>query len=176
MLSGCAAGAIAELVQPRSIENKPKRTAATSVGKRIMRPWASHAARAEPMATATENMVRKTVTTPSLPPIWNETMGGNSDMTRAPVSQNQLVTSAPHHSRLSPRTYLISAPVEAKMLRLMARFGAPSPVGGILCGQSGDDSAEEDSEERSAFDQRVARRQFRARKMIGQDAVFDRAE
>src|SRR6202044_417161 len=58
-------------------------------------------------------------------------MGGSSDMTSAPVSQNQLVTSAPHHSRLSPRMYLISAPVEAKMLRLMTRFGAPSPVGGM---------------------------------------------
>src|ERR1700722_2268029 len=122
---------MAELVQPRSIENKPKRTAATSVGKRIIRPWASHAASAEPMATATENIVRKTVTTLWLPPIGNETMGGSSDMTSAPVSQNQLVTSAPHHSRLSPRMYLISAPVEAKMLRLMTRFGAPSPVGGM---------------------------------------------
>ena len=125
------AGAIAEVVQPRSIENKPSSTAATSVGNRIMRPWASHAASAEPIATATENMVRKTVTTPSLPPIWNDTSGGNSDITSAPVSQNQLVTSAPHHSRGSPRMYLISAPVEAKMLRRMTRCGAPSPVGGM---------------------------------------------
>src|ERR1700691_4293054 len=122
---------MADEVQPRSIENNPKRTAATSVGKRIMRPWASHAASAEPIATATENIVRKTVTTLSLPPIWNETMGGSSDITSAPVSQNQLVTSAPHQRRLSPRTYLISAAVEAKILRLMARFGAPSPVGGM---------------------------------------------
>src|ERR1700689_3490392 len=122
---------MADLVQPRPIEKGPKRTAATSVGKRIIRPCASHAARAEPIATATENIVRKTVTTPSLPPIWNETMGGSSDITSAPVSQNQLVTSAPHHSRWSPRTYLISAPVEAKMLRLMTRFGAPSPTGGM---------------------------------------------
>ncbi len=52
-------------------------------------------------------------------------------MTSAPTSQNQLVTSVPHHRRGSERTYLMSAAVDAKMLRLMASCGAPSPVGGM---------------------------------------------
>ena len=97
----------------------------------MMRPCASHAARPEPIATATEKMVRKTVTTPSLPPMVNVTSGGSSDKTSAPTSQNQLVTIAPHHSRGSARTYLISAPVDTKILRLIASCGAPSPVGGM---------------------------------------------
>ena len=49
-------------------------------------------------------------------------------------------------------------------------------VAAVLRGQSGDDSAEQDGEEGAAFDQRIAGRQFGARKMVGQDAVFDRPE
>ena len=97
----------------------------------MMRPAASHAARPEPTATATEKMVRNSVTTPAVPPMSKVTSGGSSDSTSAPTSQNQLATSAPHHSRGSPRMYLMSVPVETKMLRLIVRCGAPSPVGGM---------------------------------------------
>ena len=67
----------------------------------------------------------------SLPPILNETSGGNSDKTSAPTSQNQLATMAPHHSRGSARTCLISEAVETRILRLIFRSGAPSRVFGI---------------------------------------------
>ena len=83
------------------------------------------------MPTATEKIVRNSVITCSLPPILNDTSGGNSDSTSAPTSQNQLATTAPHHSRGSARTCLISDPVEARMLRLILRSGAPSRVFGI---------------------------------------------
>ena len=66
-----------------------------------MRPAESHAARPEPTATATENTARNMVTTSSVPPSTVFTSGGSSDSTTAPTSQNQLVTSAPHHSRWS---------------------------------------------------------------------------
>ena len=56
-----AAGTSADAVQPRSSENRPSSTAPISVGRSTMRPAASHAARPEPTATATEKMVRKTV-------------------------------------------------------------------------------------------------------------------
>ena len=72
-----------------------------------MRPAASHAARPEPTATATEKMVRKIVMTSSVPPMSTVTSGGNNDRTSAPTSQNQLTTIAPHHSRGSARNCLI---------------------------------------------------------------------
>ena len=42
--------------------------------------------------------------------------------------------------------------------------------------QPADDGAEQDRDEGRALDQRVAGRQLRALQMVGQDAVFDRAE
>src|SRR6516165_7453437 len=96
-----------------------------------MRPAASQAARPEPIATATEKIVKNSVTTSSLPPIVKETSAGNRDRTSAPTSQNQLATSAPHHSRGSARICLISEPVETRRSRLIAQSGAPSPLFGI---------------------------------------------
>ena len=55
----------------------------------------------------------------------------------------------------------------------------PSEMNGIaavLRRDPGDDGAEKDGEEGPAFDQRVALGQLLAGKMVGQDAVFDRAE
>ena len=49
-------------------------------------------------------------------------------------------------------------------------------IAAVLGGEAGDDGADQDGEEGAAFDQRIAGRQFFARQMIGQDAVFDRAE
>ena len=138
------------------------------------------------------------MTTSSVAPIWNFTSGGRIDSTMAPTSQNQLTTSEPHHSRGSARRCLSSAPVETKMLRLMTRFGAPSPVCGMnrLATQhqrrhhhqpgkvqriaaaarreATNDGAEQDGEECRAFDQRVAGGQFLALEMVGKDAVLDR--
>ncbi len=131
MVSGLAAGAIAEAVQPRSSANRPSSTVATTVGNSTMRPAASQAARPEPRPTDTEKIVRNSVTTCSLPPMVKDTSGGNSDRTSAPTSQNQLATMAPHHSRGSARTCLISDAVETRTLRLMWRSGAASAVFGI---------------------------------------------
>src|SRR5580704_5762365 len=131
MVSGLVAGTTADAVQPRSSENKASSTVATSVGNSTMRPAASQAASAEPIATEIEKMVRNSVTTCSPPPKVNDTSGGNSDSTSAPTSQNQLATMAPHHSRGSARTCLISDPVEAKIFGLMCRPGAPSVVFGM---------------------------------------------
>ena len=131
MLSGLVAGITAEAVQPRSSENRPSSTVATTVGSSTMRPAASQAARPEPMPTDTEKMVRNSVTTCSLPPILKETSGGSKERTSAPTSQNQLATIAPHHSRGSARTSLMSDPVEARMLPLMRRSGAASGVWGM---------------------------------------------
>src|SRR5262249_7627403 len=125
------AGTIAEAVQPRSSENSPSRTAATTVGSNTMRREATHAARPEPIATAIEKMVKNSVTTSSLPPIVNETSGGKRERISAPTSQNQLATSAPHHNRGSARSCLISDLVETSTFRLIARSGAPSPLLGI---------------------------------------------
>ena len=49
-------------------------------------------------------------------------------------------------------------------------------IAAIAGRKPGDDSADQNGDERSAFDQRVALGQFFALQMIGQDAVFDRAE
>ena len=49
-------------------------------------------------------------------------------------------------------------------------------IAAVLRRDPGDDGAEKNGEEGSAFDQRVALGQFLAGKMVGQDAVFDRAE
>ena len=95
MSSGLVGMTSFDAVQPRSIENRPSRTPPISVGNRTMRPCASQAASAEPTATATEKIVRKTVTTLSVPPMLKVTSGGNSDSTSAPTSQNQLVTRRP---------------------------------------------------------------------------------
>src|SRR5579862_6933218 len=131
MVSALAAGTTADAVQPRSSANRPSSTVATTVGNSTMRPAASQAARPEPMPTDTEKIVRNKVTTCSLPPMVNETSGGNSDRTSAPTSQNQLATMAPHHSRGSARTCLISAPVETRIFGLMASVGAASAVLGM---------------------------------------------
>src|SRR5580704_17088818 len=131
MPTGVVAGTRDVTVQPRSSENTPSNTAAISVGSRTIRPCASHAASAEPTATATEKIVRKTVITASVPPILIVTSGGNNDRISAPTSQNQLTTSAPHHNRGSARSCLISEPVETSTLRLIASSGAPSPVFGM---------------------------------------------
>ena len=129
------------------------------------------------------------------------TEGGSSDSTTTPTSQNQLVTSPPHHSRSSLRRSLISDQVEVAIFLLMMRLGAASPVRGIssaetqhssantitmhregggaaaaLGGDAADDGAEQDGDEGCALHQRVARGQFAALQMIGQNAVFDRTE
>src|ERR1044072_8387879 len=59
------------------------------------------------------------------------TSGGNNDRTTAPPSQNQLVTSAPHHKRRSPRRCWISSTVERTILVEITRSGAPDPTFGI---------------------------------------------
>ena len=107
---GCAACTIADAVQPRSSAKtgRAARRRTASAAARCARR-ASQAARPEPTATATEKMARKSVTTPSVPPIRLFTSGGSSDSTMAPTSQNQLTTIAPHHSRGSARTYLTQA-------------------------------------------------------------------
>ena len=68
-----------------------------------MRPRAIHAARPDPMPTATEKITRNTVTVSSSPPTDCFTIGGSSDSATMPTSQNQLITSEPHHSRGSAR-------------------------------------------------------------------------
>src|ERR1041385_638764 len=109
------------------------------------------------------------VTTFSLPPTMFLTSGGSSDSTTAPISQNQLVTSAPHHSRRSLRRCRISSVVERTMLVEVTRAGAGlwkeqarSPaqqrehqheagergrVAAVLRRQSADDGAEQDRHE-----------------------------
>ena len=49
-------------------------------------------------------------------------------------------------------------------------------IAAALGRNAGSDGAEQDGEEGAAFDQRIARRQFLAGKVVGQNAVFDRAE
>ncbi len=49
-------------------------------------------------------------------------------------------------------------------------------IAGGVGGESGKNGGEQDRQERSGFDQRVAGRQLAAGQVIGQDAVFDRAE
>src|SRR5580704_4575168 len=99
MSSGLAAGTMADAVQARSSENRPSSTAAMSVGKMIMRPAASHAARPEPMATATAKMVKKAEKTTLVPLMLTFTSVGSNATTSAPTTQNQLTTIATHHSR-----------------------------------------------------------------------------
>jgi len=110
------------------------------------------------------------------------------------MSQNQLATRPPHHSRGSARSSPISEAVERATLGSTvsswdqhARAPAQQSEGqdqraerrGAAAALGGDatrDGAEEDREERRAFDQRIAGRQFLAREMVGQDAVFDWTE
>ena len=166
-----------------------------------MRPAASQAASPEPIAIEIEKTARQVVTTSSLPPSTFFTSGGISESATAPTSQNQLVTSAPHHSRGSSRRNFNNPPVDLRIFFSTSRSGAASPVRGMnrlapqhisentiisnakwagsppsLAANAADDGAEQDRDEGRAFDQRVAGRQFRAGEMVGQDAVFDRAE
>ncbi len=166
-----------------------------------MRPEQSHAASQEPTATATEKTVRKTVITPSVVLMLMWPSGSSSDRTSAPTSQNQLTTMAPHHSRGSVRSSLMRSQVEARMLRLITRVGAPSPVGGIsrLDNQLAN-AVSSISQAKwmgllsplaampaTMVPSRIARKvppsisalppgSSAARQMIGQNAVFDRAE
>ncbi len=202
MPSGAAAGTKCAAIQPRSSENTPSITAPNSVGRMTMRPAASHAARPEPTATATEKMVRNSVITASVPLRLTCTSGSSSDSTSAPTSQNQLTTMAPHHSRGSSRNSLIRSQVETMMLRLIVRLGAPSPVRRdqqarqpACAARSAASARRNGSDCCSPFAAMPARmvpsRMARkvppsisalpagnsvAGQMVGQDAVFDRAE
>ena len=93
-----------------------------------MRPWESHEARPEPIAIEIEKIARKAVTTSSLPPSVFFTRGGISDSTTAPMSQNQLDTTPPHHRRESLHRWRRSSSVERAMLGSTTRSGAPWPV------------------------------------------------
>src|SRR6516225_7708253 len=117
--------------QPRSAANTPSSTAPMTVGSRTSRPAQSQAASPEPSATETVKIARQVVTTSASPPSALVTRGGISDSATAPTSQNQLVTSAPHHSRESSRRKLSNPKVETSTLRCTTKCGAPSPVGGI---------------------------------------------
>ena len=174
---------------------------ATTVGNSTMRPAASQAARPEPIPTDTEKIVRNSVTTCSLPPMVKETSGGNSDRTSAPTSQNQLATIAPHHSRGSARTCLMSdaggdedVAVDGKIGRRLGGLGNEQARGPArqrgqyhqpgemdrtavaVGGNAGDDGAEQNGEKGAGFDQRIAGRQLAAFEKVGQNAVFDRTE
>ena len=54
--------------------------------------------------------------------------------------------------------------------------GEMDRIAAALGGEAGDDGADQDGEEGAAFDQRVAGRQLARAQVVGQDAVFDRAE
>ena len=135
MLSGFVAATITEVMSSGEIERKQAKQ--YTANQRRQQHDASVgepcAARPEPSATAIEKMVRKMVTTPSLPPMLKVASGGNSESTSAPTSQNQLDTIAPHHKRGSPRIYLMSAQVEAKTLPvfLTTSVRRALPVGGM---------------------------------------------
>ena len=88
---------------PMSIANRPSKTAAISVGSRMIRPAASQAARPEPIAIEIAKMALQVVMTSSVPPRTSLTRGCMTVATTAPASQNQLVTKAPHQIRLSSR-------------------------------------------------------------------------
>ena len=96
-----------------------------------MRPCASQAARPEPIAIETVKMPRKTVTTFSFGPSTSFTSTGISCNATAPISQNQLVTIAPHSSRWSRHSSLSRPRVERAMLASTRRLGAPWPVRGM---------------------------------------------
>src|SRR6185503_797385 len=76
------------------------------------------------------------------------------------------------------RKWRIIAKVEAATLPDTRNCGAPSPLGGISSAASQQASAKPitSSANGRALDQRVGGRQFLARQMIGQDAVFERPE
>ena len=97
----------------------------------MIRPAASQAASPEPMAIETEKTARQVVTTSSLPPSTFLTSGGISESATAPTSQNQLVTSAPHHSRGSSRRKFSNPTVERRTFVWILRSGAACPVGGM---------------------------------------------
>ena len=166
-----------------------------------MRPCASQAASSEPTAIAIEKIARYAVTTSSVAPSTVFTSGGISDSTTAPTSQNQLVTRPPHHSRLSIHRSLQQRAGRARDVGIDAQVGralagardqqARDPaqqrehhdqraehrrVVALLGGEAADDRAEQDRHEGRAFDQRVAGGQLLLLQVIGQDAVFDRAE
>ena len=58
----------------------------------------------------------------------------------------------------------------------MTRAPNDRRIAGHRRGEAARDRAEQDGEEGRAFDERVAGGQLLAREMVGQDAVFDRAE
>ena len=97
----------------------------------MMRPAASQAASPEPTAIEIEKIARQAVTTSSLPPSTFLTRGGISESATAPTSQNQLVTSAPHHSRGSSRRNFSRPAVDARMFFCTTRSGAACPVRGM---------------------------------------------
>jgi len=76
-------------------------------------------------------IARQVLTTSSLPPSAVLTSGGINESASIPTSQNQLVTSAPHHSRGSSRRNRSNPAVETSTLRCGTRSGAPRPVAGM---------------------------------------------
>ncbi len=169
----------------------------------MMRPAASQAASPEPIAIEIEKTARQAVTTSSLPPSTFLTSGGSSDSATAPTSQNQLVTIAPHQMRRSSRRWLMQiARSKRRCCGRMTRSGAASPVGGMNRLATQHSEREHDHQQRRTTpDRRRPWRRGRRRsvpsrmamkvapstsalpagssercEMVGQDAVFDRAE
>ena len=190
-----------DAVQPRSSANRPISTAPTSVGNSTMRPAASQAARPEPIATDTEKMVRKSVTTSSFAAdvVRDERRQQRQDQ-RADQPEPARHDSAPPQPRVGAHLLEQRAgghedvAVDRKIGRARADFrdqqarqparergqdhqpGEMDRIAVAVGGDAGDDRADQNGEKGAAFDQRIARRQFLARQQIRQDAVFDRAE
>ena len=141
------------------------------------------------------------VLTFSTPPIDCVTIGASSDSVTAPASQNQETISVPVQMRWSRFVSAMRWRVEVQGLRAMTKVGAPSarpresaeasqqasatvmisaqtttgdwpPRGG----PPGRDRADQHSQERARFHQRIAGGEFFGREQVGQQAVFDRPE
>ncbi len=157
-----------DVVQPRSSENRPSSTPPISVGSRTMRPWASHAARPEPTAIATEKIVRKTVTTLfAAADVERHQRRQQRHHQRADEPEPARHQPAPPQPRFGADVFDQRARWKRKCCDLIDKVGAPSPVGGMnrlatqhatddtiisqakwigsppsLAGKSGDDGAE----------------------------------
>ena len=83
-----------------------------------------------------EKVASRSVMTVSVPLKALRTITGSSDRTTTPTSQNQLTMSEPRHIRVSTQRSRSRLSVERATLGSTFRFGAPSPVAGIIRAES----------------------------------------
>ena len=192
---------IASVESPMSIASAAITSSRNGAGASSMRPRDSAAAASEPAATPTAKKRLIAISTSMPPPIRDLMMTGRSDSVTAPTVQNQLdadradplpVVGAKLADQRPGRGEDVLVDLESRRADAGCGDEARRAVAGerdehelgdhawrraaLGRGETAEDEAADDRSVSRALDQRVAGDQLLAPQMIGQNAVFDRAE